>query len=145
MELCACVLSHVQLFATPWTVACRLLCQWDFQSKDTEVGCHFLLQGTFPIRGLNLCLLCLLHWQVDSLPLAPPGKPHISISGAQQPAEGEEPMWSELTLRRRLNLRTPCQLFPEAFTVSSASNSLLSSVLQYVGGRLVSLLNRRMT
>ena len=24
----------------------------------------------------NLCLLRLLHWQVDSLPLAPPGKPH---------------------------------------------------------------------
>ena len=23
----------------------------------------------------NLWLLCLLHWQVDSLPLAPPGKP----------------------------------------------------------------------
>ena len=25
--------------------------------------------------GLNSCLLCLLHWQVDSLPLVPPGKP----------------------------------------------------------------------
>ena len=27
------------------------------------------------IRGLNSHLLCLLHWQVDSLPLEPPGKP----------------------------------------------------------------------
>ena len=25
--------------------------------------------------GSNPCLLCLLHWQVGSLPLAPPGKP----------------------------------------------------------------------
>ena len=31
--------------------------------------------GIFPTQGSNLCLLCLLHWQVGSLPLAPPGKP----------------------------------------------------------------------
>ena len=24
----------------------RLLCPWDFPGKKTEVGCHFLLQGT---------------------------------------------------------------------------------------------------
>ena len=38
-------------------------------------GCHFLLQRIFLSQGLNLHLLCLLHWQADSLPLAPPGKP----------------------------------------------------------------------
>ena len=37
-------------------------------------GCHFLLQGIFPTQGSNPHLLCLLHWQVDSLWLAPPGK-----------------------------------------------------------------------
>ena len=29
----------------------------------------------FRIQGLNPCLLCLLHWQAGSLPLAPLGKP----------------------------------------------------------------------
>ena len=29
----------------------------------------------FPTQGLNPRLLHLLHWQTDSLPLAPPGKP----------------------------------------------------------------------
>ena len=48
--------------------------------KDTGVGCHAILQGIFPIQGSNLCLLCLLHWQADSLPLAPPGKPRPSLS-----------------------------------------------------------------
>ena len=38
------------------------------------MGCHFLLQGFFPIQGSNPCLLCLLHWHASSLPLAPPGK-----------------------------------------------------------------------
>ena len=37
------------------------------------MGCPALLQGIFPTRGLNSCLSCLLHWQVGSLPLAPPG------------------------------------------------------------------------
>ena len=32
-------------------------------------------QGIFPTQGWKLHLLCLLHWQVDSLPLEPPGKP----------------------------------------------------------------------
>ena len=44
------------------------------QARNTGMDCHFLLQGIFLIQGLNLCLLCLLHWQVDSLPLVPPGK-----------------------------------------------------------------------
>ena len=34
----------------------------------------------------DLCLLCLLHWQVGSLPLMPPGKPirelHFSSKNA---------------------------------------------------------------
>ena len=29
----------------------------------------------FPTQGSNPHLLCLLHWQVSSLPTAPPGKP----------------------------------------------------------------------
>ena len=47
-------------------------CPWHFPGKSTGAGCHFLLQGIFPTQRLNLCLLHLLHWQVDSLPLAPP-------------------------------------------------------------------------
>ena len=42
-------------------------CSWDFPGKNTGVGCHVLRQGIFPTQGLNLCLLCPLHWQVDSL------------------------------------------------------------------------------
>ena len=45
--------------------------------KNTGAGCHFLLQGIFPTRESNPLLLYLLHWQVGSLPLAPPGKPRL--------------------------------------------------------------------
>ena len=47
----------------------RLLCPWDSPGKNTEVGCHFLLQEIFLTQGSNPCLLHLLHWQADSLPL----------------------------------------------------------------------------
>ena len=42
------------------------------------MGCYFLLQGIFPTQGWNPCLLHLLQWQEGSLPLAPPGKTHVS-------------------------------------------------------------------
>ena len=56
------LLNHVQLFVTPWTVTRQALCPWDFQGKNTGVGCHSPLQGIFPTQCLNPCLLHLLHW-----------------------------------------------------------------------------------
>ena len=47
----------------------------DYTGKNTGVGCEALLQEIFPTEGSNLHLLCLLHWQASSLPLAPPGCP----------------------------------------------------------------------
>ena len=36
--------------------------------------------GDFPDPGMELCLLCLMHWQLGSLPLMPPGKLKASLS-----------------------------------------------------------------
>ena len=52
--MCVCsVLSHAQLFMThvyrPTLWPIRLFCPWNFPSKNTGAGCHFLLQGSFPI------------------------------------------------------------------------------------------------
>ena len=41
------------------------------------MGCHALLQGIFPTQGSKPRLLCLLQWQMGSLPPVPPGKPHL--------------------------------------------------------------------
>ena len=80
--VCVCVrtractqLCHVQLFAIPWTIQPTLVfCLWNFPGKKTVMGCHFLLQGSFPTKESNPCILCLFHWQANSLPLAPSGK-----------------------------------------------------------------------
>ena len=50
----------------------RLLCPWDFPSKNTEVGCHFLLQGIFPTQGLNPSLL---HCRQNLYQLSHQGSP----------------------------------------------------------------------
>ena len=55
----------------------RLLCPWNSPGKKTRVGCHFFLQGVLSTQGSNSCLLCLLYWQVDSLPLCHQGSPHL--------------------------------------------------------------------
>ena len=49
-------------------MVCSFFCN---PSKNTGMGCHFLLQEIFPSQGSNPHLLYLLHWQADSLPLAP--------------------------------------------------------------------------
>ena len=45
----ACTSAHMQLLAA----LARLFCPWNFPGKNTEVVCHFLLQGIFLTQGLN--------------------------------------------------------------------------------------------
>ena len=56
-----CMLSHIQLFATPWTVVPQPPLSMEFPRKNTGVGCHFLLQVIFLTQGLNvhLCVSCI--------------------------------------------------------------------------------------
>ena len=48
----------------------RLLCPQDSLGKNTGEGHHCLLQGIIPTQGSNPNPLCLLHWEVNSLPLS---------------------------------------------------------------------------
>ena len=49
-------LSHVQLFATLWTVAYQTPLSMGFSRQDTGVGCHFLLLEIFLNHGLKPAL-----------------------------------------------------------------------------------------
>ena len=72
-------ISHVQLLTTLWTVAHQALLSMDCPGKITGVGCHAVLQGIVPSQGWNPRLLCLLDWQVGTLPLVLPGEPTVTI------------------------------------------------------------------
>ena len=84
-QLCACmrVKSLQSCLTLCDSMNCsptRLLCPWDSPGKITGVGCHALCQGIFLTQESNPHLLCLLHWQVGSLPLVLPGKPLKQLS-----------------------------------------------------------------
>ena len=70
-------LSHVLPLRPHGQQAARFLCPWDSPGKNTEVGCHLLLQETFTTQGLNLGLSSL---QADSLPQSHQGSPKIGIT-----------------------------------------------------------------
>ena len=67
--------SHVQLFATLWTIAHQAPLSMGFSRLEYWSGMLCPPPGDVPIQGSNLPLLCLLHWQAGSLPLVPPRKP----------------------------------------------------------------------
>ena len=54
----------------------RLLHPWDSPGKNTGVGYHFLLQGTFPTQGSNPGLP---HWRQTLYPLSHQGSPTNGI------------------------------------------------------------------
>ena len=76
--LSSAIYPLISLMSDPlWSLelwSSRLHCPWDSPGKDNGLCCHFLLQGIFQTWGSNPCLICLLHWKVGSLPVAPPGK-----------------------------------------------------------------------
>ena len=61
------LLSPVQLFGTPWTIAHQVPLSMGFSWQEYWSGLSFPPLGVLPTQGLNPCLL---HWQGDSLPLS---------------------------------------------------------------------------
>ena len=62
----------VQLFVTLWIVAHQTPLSMGFSWQEFQGGLPCFPPGDLPTQGSNLRLLSLLHWQVDSLPVAPP-------------------------------------------------------------------------
>ena len=84
-QMCVCLCVHLLALSPVWLFAiCDPPCasvHEIFPGKNTGVGYHSLFQGIFPTQGSNLCLLWILHWQEESLPLAPPGNA-LHLSGS---------------------------------------------------------------
>ena len=55
----------------------RLLHLWNFPGKNTQVACHFLLQGIFLTQGSNPCLLHLLNYRQVLYHLSYQGSFHL--------------------------------------------------------------------
>ena len=66
--MCVCVcLSRVQLFETPWTVACQIPLSMEFPRQECWSGLPFPTPGDLPNPGIKPLTPAL---QEDSLPLS---------------------------------------------------------------------------
>ena len=91
------LISHVWLFATPWTAACQAPLSMGFSRQESWSGLPFPSPGDLPDLGSNPHLLHLLHWlDLPSLgikPMSPllrgrqilyclshQGSPHFSVN-----------------------------------------------------------------
>ena len=70
-------LSHVWLFANPWTVAYQAPQSLEFSRQEYWSGLPFSSPGDLPNPGIEPGSLEL---QVDALPSEPPGKPLFTTS-----------------------------------------------------------------
>ena len=73
LQLCSTLFSSIMDYSLPVSSV-----HGDSPGKNTNMGCHVLLQGIFLNQGSNPCLLYLHHWQESSLPLVPPGKAKVN-------------------------------------------------------------------
>ena len=76
-DCCCCSIVQLCLiFCDPWTAACSAPLSMGISRQEYGVGYHFILQGIFPDQVSNPCLL---HLQVDSLPLNITWKMHCMV------------------------------------------------------------------
>ena len=103
---CACELSHfscVQLFATPWTIACQAPLSTGSSRQEYWSGLPCLPPEDLPNPGIEPRSPAL---QVDLLPTEPPGMPKNTRVGSLSLLQGifptQESNWSLLHCRRIL-------------------------------------------
>ena len=98
--MCVKLLQYVQIFVTPWSVACQAPLSMGFSRQEDE------WVAISSSRGSNPCHLHLLYWQVDSLQLSCQGSNNLTVT----------PMHSFLTLRHGSFMEPPHELAPAADT-----------------------------
>ena len=82
------MLSHVQLLATPWTVAHQTPVSMEFSKQEYWSVLPFPSSGDLPDPGIEPGSPALLE---DSLLPKPPGKPFLFITiGTNKFSEGEQ-------------------------------------------------------
>ena len=72
LGVCVQSLSHVQLFATPWTVAHHTPLSMGFSRQEYWSGLSFPAPGDLPKPGIEPLSPTSPALQADSLPTKPP-------------------------------------------------------------------------
>ena len=104
------LLSHVWLFATPWTVAYQALPSMGFSRQEHWSGLPFPSPGDLPNPGIELGSPAL---QTDTLPSEPPGKLSRTLVILQN--------WKTVPIKHQLPVPT-AQSLPPTILLSVSMN-----------------------
>ena len=77
-----CSFSHVQLFATPWTVVCRII-SMEFSRQEYQNRSPFPTPGDLPNPGIEPTSLASPALPAAFFTTAPPGETLFSINNDQ--------------------------------------------------------------
>ena len=94
------MLSHVQLFATPWTAVLQSPLSMEFSSQECWNGLPFITPGDLFNPGIELSLLCLLYLQAYFLPPS-----HLGSSLLAWPC------YKDFSAKRKQNTKLDYNLF----------------------------------
>ena len=72
--MCVELLSHIQLFASPWTVACQAPLSMKFFREEYSSGLLFPIPADFPDPGFEPMSLALPSLAGGFFTTGPPGK-----------------------------------------------------------------------
>ena len=76
MCICCCFIAKSRLtLGTLWTMTCQAPLSVEFPRQEYWSGLPFSSPGNLPDPGIEPMSLVSPALQVDSIPLAPPGKP----------------------------------------------------------------------
>ena len=73
------LLSYVQLFLAPWNAACQAPLSMRFPRQEYWSGLSFPSPGDLPNPGIEPTSTVSPALQAGSLPVEPPGKPHMAL------------------------------------------------------------------
>ena len=106
-----------------------------FWARILEWGCQFLLQVIFPTQGLNLHLLCLLHWQANSLPLSHLGRPEAFITLIPK-------LGKDTTIKESYRPESSVNIYAKSSTKCSASQiqQYIKRIIQHDQGGFISVM-----
>ena len=93
-------LSHVQLLATPWTIAHQALLSMEFSRQEYQSGQPFPSPGDLPDQGIEPMSSAL---QADSLLSEPPGK-NKACQRLQEISTSPRKFQCPLQLRKQVSL-----------------------------------------
>ena len=122
------MLSRVQVFATPWNVACQAPLSTGFSRQEYWRGLPCPLQGIFLTQGSNPGLL---HWRQTLYPLSHQGKPLIKknhclnaffLRAFLLPANTDKWTYVRAQERKEFNKVKPRSLLPRCSLIFQLKN-----------------------